>query len=219
MDVAKINLNLGSAQREFLFRKGTVDEAVIVQVLKTSACDLGRLRRGAELAAFAQQLAAAGTAPLIIDVSANIGAAAVFFAYKFPMVRIVAVEADPAKFQLLTANTADLPVECMQSAVVAKGDGDAAPGVTIDALYDRHAQDRAPFVVKLDVENDIGLFAGDTGWIERTPVIIAALSDYLLPGTANSCAVVASVAHRKRDLGYLHDNIFSVSGELGAVAA
>ena len=37
MEVAKINLTLGNARRDFMYRKGTVDEGVIVQVLKTSA--------------------------------------------------------------------------------------------------------------------------------------------------------------------------------------
>jgi hypothetical protein len=209
MEVARLSLTLGNARRAFLYRKGTVDEAVIVQALQNGACDLGRLSRGNELAAYAERLTADGKAPLIVDVSANIGATAVFLNYKFPQARIVAFEADPANFELLTANTADLPVECVQApAAAASGDDPAC--ATLDALYDSVAPEAAPFIVKLDVESDVGLVTADCGWIARTPVIVASLGDYLIPGTANSRALVAAVAPLDRDFVYEQDNVFSI---------
>ena len=212
MEVAKINLTLGNAQREFIYRKGTVDEGVIVQVLKTSAFELNRLRRGPELAGLYERLVAGGKTPLIVDASANIGAAAVFFAYKFPKARLVTIEPDAANFQLLTANTAGLPVESVQAAVSSEAP-DAAQ-VTLNDVYARTA-DAAPFIVKLDVEADNGqLFAANTEWVERTPVVIVALSDCLIPGTAQSRAFVEFAACCDRDLVYLHDNIFSTSRAL-----
>ncbi len=212
MEVAKLNLTLGNAQREFLYRKGTVDEGVVVQVLKTSALDLGRLRRGTELDGLYERLTASGKAPLIIDASANIGASAVFFNYKFPKARVVAFEPDAAKFQLLTPNTAGLPVECVQAAVGSSGSTDAAaPCVTINDIYEK-TPDAAPFIVKLDIEAG-DLFAANTEWVERTPVIVVALSDYLIPGTARSQAFVEFITSRNRDFFYVQDNIFSVSRE------
>ena len=217
MEVAKINLTLGNAQRDFMYRRGTVDEGVIVQVLKTSAFELNRLRRGAELAGLYERLAAAGQTPLIVDASANIGAAAVFFAYKFPKARVVAIEPDAANFQLLTANAAGLPVECVQAAV--SSEAPDAARVTINDIYARTA-DAAPFIVKLDVEADNGqLFAANTEWVARTPVVIVALSDYLIPGTAQSRAFVEYAACCDRDFVYLHDNIFSISREPGLLQA
>lgn len=219
MEVAKLNLTLGSAQREFLFRKGTIDELVIIQVLKTSAYDLHRLRRGPELVAFYEQLAAGRKMPLIVDASANIGASSVFFSYKFPKARVIAFEPDAGNFQLLTANTAGLPVECVQAAVAPTGSADdATPRVTLNDIYDK-TPDAAPFIVKLDVENDIGLLAENTEWIARTPAIIAALSDYLVPGTPSSRTFVAHAAGWNRDFFYQHDNIFSISREAGLAQA
>lgn len=210
MDVARLNLTLGNAQREFHFRKGTVDEGVVVQALQTSAFDLGRLRRGAELDALYERLVAAGKAPLIVDASANIGAGAVFFNYKFPQARVIALEPEAARFQLLTANVAGLPVECVQAAVAATGSADAAaPCATINDIYEK-TPDAAPFIVKLDLEA-CDLFAANTEWVERTPVIIAALSDHLIPGTAASRAFVERAAGWNRDFVYLHDNVFSIA--------
>lgn len=210
MDVAKLNLTLGSAEREFLYRKGSVDEAVIVRVLQTSAYDLGRLRRGAELEALYERLVAGGKAPLIVDASANIGAGAVFFNYKFPQARVIAIEPEAGNFQLLTANVAGLPVECVQAAVATAGSADAAaPRVTINDIYEKTPDD-APFIVKLDLEAG-DLFAANTEWIERTPVVIAALSDHLIPGTTASRAFVERAAGWNRDFVYVQDNVFSIA--------
>lgn len=210
MEVAKLNLTLGTAQREFLYRKGTVDEGVVVQVLKTSACDLGRLRRASELDAHYERLAAGGRMPLIVDAAADIGAGAVFFNYKFPKARIVALEPEPARFRLLTANVAGLPVECVQAAVAATGSTDAAaPRVSVNDIYEK-TPDAAPFIVKLDLEAG-DLFAANAEWVARTPVIIAALGDHLIPGTAASRAFVERAAGWDRDFVYLHDNVFSIA--------
>jgi FkbM family methyltransferase len=53
----------------------------------------------------------------IVDLGANIGLAAVFFALRYPRARLLAVEPDPANFTLLEANTAALgsrvrPLRC-----------------------------------------------------------------------------------------------------------
>jgi len=131
-------LTLGSVNRSFAYRKGTIDEAVIAQALKVGAYDLGRLRRGNEMVALYDRLAASGRPPLIIDAAANIGAAVVFFAYQFPKARIVALEPDAAKFALLTANTADFPVECLQASIAAEdGAGATTPHITINDIYRR----------------------------------------------------------------------------------
>lgn len=119
---------------------------------------------------------------------------------------------------MLKANTAGLPVECVEAQATPAGGG-AAAGVTIEALHDSVAQEAAPFLVKLDVEQDIGLVTGDGGWIARTPVIVAALSDYLIPGTTNSRAPVSALAPLNRDFVYEQDNVFSLDREISTAAA
>lgn len=218
MEVAKITLTLGDAQRAFAYRKGTVDEAAVVQALQAGADDPGRLRRWPELAALYERMAASGKPPLIVDTAADIGASAVFFAHKFPKARVVALEPEPADFQLLTANTAGLPVECLQAAVASlAGSEAAAPAVTLNELYGK-TPDAEPFIVKLDLEAG-DLFAANTEWVARTPLIIAALGDHLVPGTARSRAFVERAADWNRDFFYLHDNIFSISREPGLLQA
>ena len=185
MVAATLNLTLGAVSRPFAYRKGTVDEAVVAQALTVGAYDVERLRRGGELVALYERMVASGRPPLIVDAAANIGAAAVFFTYKFPNATIIALEPDSANFALLIANTAGLPVQCIQATVASESAVDrAAPRVAVGDIYDR-SPDTQPFILKFDIEAD-DLFALNTEWLQRTPALIASLSDYLVPGTAAS---------------------------------
>src|SRR5690606_19859897 len=112
-----LNLSLGGMQRPFRYRKGSSDEGVIAQVLRNSDYNFSRLQRGPELSALYRQLASSGRAPLIVDAGANIGASTIYFHYSFPEARLVALEPERSNFDLLCANTAGLPVECVQAAL------------------------------------------------------------------------------------------------------
>lgn len=210
MAAASLTLTFGEAERAFHYREGTLDECLVLQAFKLGSYNVARLRRGGELVALYERLAANGRLPLIVDAASGIGAAAVFFAYKFPKARIVALEPDPARFALLTANTAGLPVECIQAAAVARHEASAASGrLTIEDIYAR-CGGASPFVVKLDIEAD-DLFAANTAWLQRTPVVIATLSDYLVPGTVASRRLVKHAAGWERDFVFVEDNVFSLS--------
>jgi FkbM family methyltransferase len=50
-----------------------------------------------------------GAVRTIVDVGANVGAAAVFFSIQYPQARLFAFEPTPTNHALLAANTADLP--------------------------------------------------------------------------------------------------------------
>lgn len=235
MQQAALNLTLGSVQRPFVYRKDTSDERVIAQVLKNGDYNLGRLRRGGELTGLYEQLAASGRTPLIIDAGANIGASAVYFACSFPKARVVAIEPERSNFELLTLNTSGLPVESHHAAlaatpgtlnVVDAGEGfwgyrtaALAEGgkavhtvscVTINDIYAAHAG--VPFMAKIDIEGgESELFAANTEWVDRTPVIIIELHDWLMPGSANSRAFLQCIAARDRDFVHIGENIFSIA--------
>jgi len=118
---------------------------------------------------------------------------------------VVAIEPEPGNFQLLTANTSDMTVECVHSAV---------SGGSITAVYGQKAQASLPSIVKVDLERCEGdVFAENPGWVDRTPVIIVQLNDCLIPGTNSSRRLVEDFADRNRDFVYLRDSIFSISRE------
>jgi len=206
MEPATLNLNIDGTQRTFFYRPGTVDEAVVVHGLKNLGYGFGPLRRAAELTEFYARVADAGKAPLIVDVDANIGAAAVYFALKFPKARVVAVEADENKFELLRMNLVSLPVECIRAAGAAAGRG----ALSVDEIYRSAGSSAAPFIVKFNVEADLPSFFADAAWPARTPVIMSELSDSLFPGTPNTRAFVDIIAQTDRDFAYVNGNIVSI---------
>lgn len=245
MDIVILNLNLGGTQRSFRYRKGSSDEGVIAQVLKNSDYNFGRLQRGPELSALYRRLAASGKTPLIVDAGANIGASAVYFHHSFPEARLIAIEPERGNFDLLRANTERLPVECVQAALASSAGtfGVVDPGkghwgyrtaavagaeetvqtvtsVMLNDIYASHA-DMVPFIAKIDIEGgESDLFAANTEWVDRTPIIIIELHDWLMPRAANSRAFLQCIAGRNRDFVYIGENIFSIDNAMvPAVAA
>lgn len=113
----------------------------------------------------------------IIDAGANIGAASIFFANKYPKAKIIAVEPDASNYSLLRHNTKSLGVICVKSgiwwrkaklSVVHEGMGgylgkdgfycvesDADNGVftgfDIDTLIEKYKVN-SPIFIKMDIE-------------------------------------------------------------------
>jgi FkbM family methyltransferase len=216
MERSTLALTIDNAARDFAYRKGTADEAVILHALSQASFNFAPLRRGAELADLYRQRAASGKAPLIVDAGANIGASSVYFAHRFPAARVVAIEANEDNFELLAANTADLPVERIK-AILAPDAAAGSSAVTIDEIYSRHDQDALPFVVKINPECTAdGLFRRHTEWVARTPVLVVALQDSLIPGSKNLRSFVDFIAAYDRDFIYLNDSVFSIERKFAA---
>lgn len=228
MNVALLNLDLGRERRAFRYRRGTGDEAQIVQVLKNGGLNFGILRHGKAIAGLYGRMIETGKTPIIVDADAGIGAAAVYFARSFSQARVIAIESDQSNFELLAANTAGLPIECLYAALTGspRPDSIGEPGegvvpasriarVTMNQLVESQAEAALPFIVKIDIErSDETLFVADAEWIGRTPIVVVALRDCLIPGTKKLRAFVEHIAGRNRDFVYLHDNIFSIDREL-----
>lgn len=235
-----VNLALGTTNRQFEFRSGTSDEGVIAQVFEHGEYDFRRLRRGRELVEFCEFGAAPRKSPLIIDAGANIGASPVYFAHFFPKARVVAIEPEMENFELLSANTRGFSVECVRGALASRpglidlvdpGEGSwgfrtatagegkptnqSVPCVTINDIYQAHATDCFPFIVKIDIEGaERDVFSGNTEWIARTPLIVIELHDWLFPGKASSRPFLQCISGYDRDFVYVGENIFSIDNNL-----
>lgn len=218
MNLATLDLNLPNTRRDFQYRKGTVDEVLIVQLLQNGAYNFGRLRRGTELLSLYNKLADSGKAPLIIDSAANIGASTVYFAYAFPRARVVAMEAEQGNFNLLNANISGLPIKCLRAQIAQSSSDplDLTPSVAIGDFLALHSEDVLPFILKIDVDSSAGLFGGNADWVSRMPVIIADLHDCLIPGSSGVRSFVDFISKCNRDFIYLHDVIFSISRDIVA---
>lgn len=224
-----INLTLANgASRTFHHRGTRADQGVIAQMFKNEDYSLRRLRRGEELRA----MGAAMARPLIIDAGANIGASACWFALRFPNAHIVAIEPDPANFELLRRNTEGLDIERHQAAIGARdgrvrlvdpGEGEwgyrtaRAEDGGVDLLSmgrivaEKQAAGYTPFICKIDIEGgEADLFTPPTDWVDPFPLMMVELHDWLMPGQGTSRSFLQCVAARDRDFVHIGENIFSI---------
>jgi FkbM family methyltransferase len=226
--------------RPFVYRRNTSDEAVIRQIFHDKDYDLGRLRRGSELLAFRRSRSAAGLRPLIIDAGANIGASSVYFHQQFPDALIFAIEPDRGNFEFLRRNTAGLPIWCFNGALTARtgpvrvidpGEGNwgfrtalmadgeindsAVECIQIGRILDMHSRETYPFIVKIDIEGaEDELFSRDVEWLNRVPLVIIELHDWLLPKQRTSGNFLRAIASLNRDFVSIGENIFSIDNSI-----
>ena len=211
------------------------DHRVLRQVFEDEDYRLGDAR-GAEIDALYRCCVATGRTPLIIDCGANIGASAAYFAEVFPAARIVALEPDPGNIALARRNCPAAQVEFLLAGIAAE-DGRAMlvdPGigawgyrterdpagdiamVSVPSLLARYPE-AVPLLIKIDIEGfERELFASNTGWVARFPLLIIELHDWLLPRSGSSAPFLRTIAALERDFIHRGENVFSYAHEIAA---
>lgn len=234
-----LEVRIGALARDFLFRARSSDTGVIGQIFIDQSYDMGMLRRCDEIVDFVEQSRGGGKKPLIVDAGANIGASAVYFAGQCPDALVVAIEPEMGNFEILVANTKGLNVLPMRAAladrhdkvrIVDPGEGhwgyrtvsasdssgdDTVDCITLDEIYDRFDKEYFPLIVKIDVEGgERDIFSRKTEWVERTPIIIVELHDWLLPKHQCALPFLRCIAKQNRDFVHIGEDIFSISNDL-----
>jgi FkbM family methyltransferase len=173
--------------------------------------------------------------PLILDLGANTGLSSLYLAKNYPAACILAVEPSQDNFEILVSNTRDHRSIRPIHAAVSNKDGavqmvnpgmgewayqtesvendqpDAIPAFSVQSLTNTMPE-CIPFLAKIDIEGfeDV-LFSSNTNWIERFPVIIIELHDWMLPGKANSTNFLRAIAQYDRDLLFRGENVVSIA--------
>ena len=213
--------------------RDVVDLCTLNEIYWDSAYDLARLRRGPEIAAWYRELLDAKQRPLIVDCGANMGLAARYFAHDYPEARVIAIEPDEANVRQARLNNDPVHVEVRQAAVgsaamrgriVDLGLGNNALRVEADAggtleivslnsiLADAERDGLAPFLVKIDIEGfEHELFSRNVEWVERFPVLVIELHDWLMPGQGTARNFLRALAELDRDFVYINENVFSIA--------
>jgi FkbM family methyltransferase len=241
MKVDVVKFRIGDRDREFYIRPQSSDAKVIGQIFLDLPFNISKLGRFPDLEDFLRMARETGKRPLIIDGGANIGATSVYFSAQCRDAFVVAIEPEPSNFQLLVENTKGMPVLPLPCALAAKaqrvrvvdvGEGywgfqtrpvgndeevkeDAVNSVTITEIFTAHHGDCFPFIVKIDIEGgEKELFQQDTEWIEKTPLIIIELHDWLLPGQGVALPFLRCIGQFDRDFVYMGEHIFSIANNL-----
>ncbi|HWD94237.1 MAG TPA: FkbM family methyltransferase [Verrucomicrobiae bacterium] len=152
---------------------------------------------------------------IIIDAGANVGYASAFFALQFPQAKIIAIEPEPANFNLLKQNTSSFPNVSPIKAALWPTSGEVNlldPGVgswgfeaadltnertdipklgTVRAVTVEEimSQFKLPFVdiLKVDIEGgEKALFAGSPAWLKQMGVVMIELHDHRQMGCSRN---------------------------------
>lgn len=160
--------------------------------------------QGISLDRYYDHLIANGKTPLILDMGANIGMSALYFASKYPQAKIYAVEPDHENFQMLIMNTPGLSIEYFQAAIEAsegisflsdpglsdwgfRVGGDSGTKVEVlemsKLVEGAIAADLVPLLCKIYIEGGgrgKELFSCNTSWFKLFPAVILELHDWTL---------------------------------------
>ena len=233
---------LYDAMRKRIVRLGIrdyVDYLVIRQIFVNEDYGLGKLRRAGELHDIYMSIVRNGKTPLIIDCGANCGMAIRYFTETFPEAHVVAVEPEPANMALARSNNASGNVAYQLAGIgstdtranirdpgegnwayqVEENAGGDVSIISLNSLLAKYDSARyAPFMVKIDIEGfEANLFEKNTEWIDRFPLLIIELHDWMLPGQASSRNFLQEISRRRRDFVFHGENVFSIAnGPVGA---
>jgi len=236
--VEKIELALGEgSRRDFYYRPESVgDKGVIQQIFQNQDYELGHFKLTERLMKLAEAVSRRGRELLIIDAGANIGAAALYFSYRFSGSKVIAIEPERKNCELLRMNCAGRNIAVVEAALGCEAGrsflrdpglsdwgfrtGDTGEYevdvVTVDQLFDTLDEDKAaPFICKIDIEGgEANLFKRNYSWLARFPLVIIELHDWLLPGEGNSRNFLKAALELDFDFVYRGENLFCFDNAL-----
>lgn len=216
--------------------RNATDLGTLGQVFISEDYKLDRMSRCPELLAFRDTVLASGRKPLIIDGGGNVGFASRYFADNHPGSHIVCIEPDASNAAQARLNNDAKRVTVLQAAIGSEAsrghilnsgaannayriDRSAEGGIeilSINDLLQRH--DPAvyvPFIAKIDIEGfEAELFSQNTEWIEKFPLLIVELHDWMLPRSASTGPFLRAISTLDRDFLHHGENVFSISNTL-----
>lgn len=219
--------------RRFIYRPSVEDRRVCRDIFFERAYAMEHLSRRQELVDFYQS----SPDPIIVDAGANIGAAAVWFALTYPKAKILAIEPDISNYELLTRNSTSFPSIVPLKAAIAANSGtlyltDPGAGAwgyrtaeqptersyAVDAMTLEQVMAKSsgtPFILKIDIEGaESDLFSRYSEELNRFPLVIIELHDWMLPGKTTSRNFLKWHIEMKRDFVHFGENVFSISNTL-----
>lgn len=213
-------------------RRGTSDLEVVRQVWRDEQYVIPQHEQVARLKRHEAAIRSRGMVPVIVDAGANIGAAALWFARKWPEARIVAVEPDAANVAMARTNCASHDrIEIVEAAIGGEGgfvsvDSEveayavtttrADSGCRVVTIDDCVAMVEGGelFAVKVDIEGfEDDLFATNTGWLDRAALVYIEPHDHIFPDRGTSRNFQAEMGRRNFDLLIRGENLVYIRRE------
>lgn len=216
--------------------RSNIDFLTLCQIYQSNDYGLEKIGRHRELTARYQNILSEGKIPLIIDCGGNIGLATRYFSGDYPEAKILLVEPDHSNIEQAKVNNDQEKIHFYESAIGCRDERGKVidPGlgewgyrvetsqegkteiISINTLLETYTPERyLPFIVKIDIEGfEANLFLENTEWVDKFPLLIIELHDWMLPGSANSSNFLKTIALLNRDFVYNGENVFSISNNL-----
>jgi len=237
--VAGLRQGLGRGRIRFSWRGKTwtirgkdTDFQTMRQALRDGTFELGRPKIERQIAARYHELLEAGKTPVILDLGANVGSAAIWFADRFPRALIVAVEPHPGNCEILARNLEHIP-----GAILVRSAAGSRPGfVELDekwlhagswGIQTRRTNSGVPvttiaelagkvehgslFIVKMNIEGfEEDLFESNVEWLDEAEAVYIALHDDFILDSRPSRTFQAAFANRDFRLFSLENQVVYV---------
>lgn len=212
------------------------DCGVFNQIFNDQSYNIERWKQGFALLKYQEELLSCFKNPLIIDAGANIGASTIFFKkfYKNPFV--FAIEPEIGNFELLKLNTNFFDNIELFNGALSFNDTNlylTDPNLSDWAFRTQEIQDSndcgllinsispktiiettkrkgcTPFVFKIDIEGfESVLFRHDSSWLDKFPLVVIELHDWLFPFEGTSKSFLKAVLEFDFDFIPHNENIF-----------
>jgi FkbM family methyltransferase len=202
------------------------------QVFLEREADLTLFPQGASVINKYKEILGRGRKPLVIGCGANNGLTSIFFASLFPEAIVAAIEPSEENFKLLNRNAepsgsvkpiragvwdtrTHLKVTNLQSgycgfqtAECDESDPDAVAGLSVPDILERFP-DCDPLLIKIDIEGaEQAMFRSNTSWIDKMPLMIVELHDWMFPQGGTSTNFLSCVARMRCDFIVQGENVF-----------
>lgn len=221
-----------SGKRALTVRRGSSDLDVCRQIFRDEQYRVIYAPYLERLARFEARMLSRGKVPVILDLGANVGAAALWFHDAFPKAHIVSVEPDPANAALARRNIAGLDrIEVVEAAigstpghVSVNSDTDpfavtteradsGCPVVTVKEAIARVPNGEL-FIAKVDIEGfEDDLFAEATDWIDQAAMLYIEPHDHIFPDRGSSASFQRAMGTRDFDVLIKGENLIYIRRE------
>lgn len=237
MKLGAVKVTLNDKTFVFNFREDSIgDRGVIEQIFVNQDYDITPWAQGKKLIEYHNEQSQLRPS-LIVDAGANIGASVLYFLNSFQSSFVFSIEPEPMNWQLLEINTAGYPNNFNFHGAISNIDGEVFlqdPGLSdwgfrtsstgdkddsnarivksispVSILSSPLVSGMTPLILKVDIEGgESKLFEGDTSWLEKFPLVIIELHDWLLPFSGSSKNFLKAVSQHEFDFVYRGENVF-----------
>ena len=228
-------------ERKFFFNlyiNSWEDFLTLKQIFYHEEYNLKRLKRFKDIRNYLIENKSNNKKNLILDCGGNIGLASRYFDAIIDNSKIICIEPEKKNFELSKRNNNSniIFLNCAVGSqntsgkLIDPGLGNFAYRITekndenienieiktISKLLDEYTNiNISPLLIKIDIEGfEKNLFETNLEWIEKFPIIIIEIHDWMMPKQNISSNFLKAISKYDRDFVFIGENIYSISNKI-----